>query len=146
MARQNSGPRGIDACTPRPAPARGRDDPRRAMFLRTMALPSMAPMRRAGRLPTAAMPTAAMPAPLVAGLDAPPARRRPAMRDDAANAAGTTAAGDFDAGTPGDAPIIHVRGLRNTFGEQVVHDGLTWTCAAARSSAWSAVPARANRC
>jgi hypothetical protein len=61
----------------------------------------------------------------------------------------TTDAGNartLDGVVIGNAPLIRVRGLVNRFGEQTVHDGWTWTCAAARSSAWSAARAPASRC
>ena len=46
----------------------------------------------------------------------------------------------------GHALAIRVRGLVNRFGSQTVHEDLTWTCAAARSWAWSVAPVPASRC
>ena len=43
-------------------------------------------------------------------------------------------------------PIITIRGLGNSFGEQVIHEDLDLDVRAARSSASSAARAPASRC
>ena len=50
------------------------------------------------------------------------------------------------ANTDDDTTVIKIRGLTNRFGSQTVHDGLTLTCGAVKSSVWSAARAPASRC